>query len=126
MNYFAFPLKCKKLYKKINGASELSYKLSKTRSPFLRSVTGGSQYKSDVGGGGGSASSCLGEGVANFGLTVGDQDAKPIYFPTELLFPYRYRLGLDEFILSSLGLYVKKLYLKKAKRHHTLLKYRLL
>ena len=52
MNYFAFPLKCKKLYKKINGASELSYKLSKTRSPFLRSVTGGSQYKSDVGGGG--------------------------------------------------------------------------
>ena len=52
MNYFALPLKCKKLYKKINGASELSYKLSKTRSPFLRSVTGGSQYKSDVGGGG--------------------------------------------------------------------------
>ena len=49
MNYFAFPLKCKKLYKKINGASKLSYKSSNTRSPFFPSVTGGSPYKSEVG-----------------------------------------------------------------------------
>ena len=41
MNYFAFPLKCKKLYKKINGASKLSYKSANTRSPFLLSITGG-------------------------------------------------------------------------------------
>ena len=56
MNYFAFPLKCKKLYKKINGASKLSYKSSNTRSLFLLSITGGgggeggggrSPYKSD-------------------------------------------------------------------------------
>ena len=47
MNYFAFPLKCKELYKKINGASKLSYKSSNTRSPFLLSITGGSPYKSD-------------------------------------------------------------------------------
>ena len=47
MNYFAFPFKCKKLYKKINGASKLSYKSSNTRSPFLLSITGGSPYKSD-------------------------------------------------------------------------------
>ena len=40
MNYFAFLLKCKKLYKKINGASMLSYKSSNTRSPFLLSITG--------------------------------------------------------------------------------------
>ena len=48
MNYFAFPLKCRKLYKKINGASKFSYKSSNTRSPFLRSITGGSPYISDV------------------------------------------------------------------------------
>ena len=60
MNYFAFPLKCKKLYKKINGASKLSYKSSNTRGQFFRSVTGGSPHKSEVG---------RGEGVANFGLT---------------------------------------------------------
>ena len=47
MNYFAFPLMCKKLYKKIHGASKLSYKSSNTRSPFLLSITGGSSYKSD-------------------------------------------------------------------------------
>ena len=47
MNYFAFPLKCKKLYKKINGASKLSYKSTNTRSEFLLSITGGSPYKSD-------------------------------------------------------------------------------
>ena len=41
MIYFAFPLKCKKLFKKINGASKLSYKSSNTRSPFLLSITGG-------------------------------------------------------------------------------------
>ena len=46
MNYFAFLLKCKKLYKKLNGAYKLSYKSSNTRSPFLLSITGG-------GGGGG-------------------------------------------------------------------------
>ena len=37
MNYFAFLLKCKELYKKINGASKLSYKSSNTRSSFLLS-----------------------------------------------------------------------------------------
>ena len=48
MNYFAFLLKYKKLYKKINGASKLSYKSTNTRSPFLLSITGGgSPYKSD-------------------------------------------------------------------------------
>ena len=47
MNYFAFLLKCEKLYKKINGASKLSYKSSNTRSPFLLSITVGSPYKSD-------------------------------------------------------------------------------
>ena len=47
MNYFAFPLKCKKLDKKINGASKLSYKSGNTRSPFLVRITGGSPYKSD-------------------------------------------------------------------------------
>ena len=47
MNYFAFPLKCKKLDKKINGASKLSYKSSNTRSPFLVRITEGSPYKSD-------------------------------------------------------------------------------
>ena len=41
MNYFAFLLKCKKLYKKLNGAYKLSYKSSNTRSPFLLSITGG-------------------------------------------------------------------------------------
>ena len=50
MNYFAFPLNCKKLYKKINGASKLNYKSSNTRSLFLLSITGGrgggSPYKS--------------------------------------------------------------------------------
>ena len=60
MNYFAFLLKCKELYKKINGASKLSYKSSNTRGQFFRSVTGGSPHKSEVG---------RGEGVANFGLT---------------------------------------------------------
>lgn len=49
MNCFAFPLKCKKLSKKINGASKLTYKSSNTRSPFFRSVTEGSPYKSEVG-----------------------------------------------------------------------------
>ena len=52
MNYFAFPLKCKKLYKKINGTSKLCYKSANTRSPFPLSITGeggggGSPYKSD-------------------------------------------------------------------------------
>ena len=47
MNYFAFLLKCKELYKKINGASKLSYKSSNTRGQFLLSITGGSPYKSD-------------------------------------------------------------------------------
>ena len=47
MNYFAFPLKCKGLYKEIKGASKLSYKSSNTRSPFLLSITGGSPYKSE-------------------------------------------------------------------------------
>ena len=47
MNYLAFPLKCKKLYKKINGASKLSYKSTNARSPFLLSITGGSPHKSD-------------------------------------------------------------------------------
>ena len=47
MNYFAFPLKCKKLYKKINGASKLSCKSSNTRNPFLLSITGEIPYKSD-------------------------------------------------------------------------------
>ena len=47
MNNFAFPLKCKKLYKKINGASKLSYKSTNTRSAFLLSITAGSPYKSD-------------------------------------------------------------------------------
>ena len=46
MNYFAFPLKCKKLYKKINGTSKLCYKSANTRSPFPLSITG-------EGGGGG-------------------------------------------------------------------------
>ena len=45
MNYLAFPLKCKKLYKKINGASKLSYKSTNTRSPFLLSITGGAHMK---------------------------------------------------------------------------------
>ena len=51
MKYFAFLLKCKELYKKINGTTKLSYISSNTRSLFLLSITGGrggrSPYKSD-------------------------------------------------------------------------------
>ena len=48
MNYFAFPLKCKKLYKKINGAPKLSYKSSKTRGPCLPSITGGGRGEAHI------------------------------------------------------------------------------
>ena len=68
MNYFAFTLKCKKLYTKINDASKLSYKSSNTRSPFFRSVTGGAHTKVTWWGGG-SSSSCLKVGIAIFCLT---------------------------------------------------------
>ena len=116
MNYFAFPLKCKKLYKKINGASKLSYKSSNTRSPFLLSITGGSPYKSD-----GEARLLAQLQALRTLVSLRVARTQSQYF-----FPYRYRLVQDEFILSSLRLRVKKLYLKKAKRHHILLKYRLL
>ena len=116
MNYFAFPLKCRKLYKKINGASKLSYKSSNTRSPFLLSITRRSPYKSD-------GEARLLASVKGLRTLVSLRAART---QSQYIFPYRYRLGQDEFILSSLRLCVKNLYLKKAKRHHTLLKYRLL
>ena len=116
MNFFAFPLKCQKLYKKINGASKLSYKSRNTRSPFFRSVTGGSPYKSEVGRG----EACLLARGKELRTLVSLRVARGIIF---IQVSSRARWAHFLFLRAARE---KNCFSKQAKRHQTLLKYRLL